>query len=56
MTLAKEKNVELLWCNCGACVDERGVENQVEGACRGGPVDAWKYCEASQGVLLISTK
>src|SRR5437764_1360602 len=35
---------------------ERGVENQVEGVCRGSPVDAWKYSEASDGVLLIGTE
>lgn len=53
--LAAKQNVKLVWCNCGLCVDERGVENQVEGVCRGSPVDAWKYCEASDGVLLIGT-
>ena len=54
--LAAEKNVKLVWCNCGLCVDERGVENQVEGTCRGSPVDAWKYCEGSEGVLMIGTE
>jgi tRNA 2-thiouridine synthesizing protein D len=54
--LAAEKGVKLVWCNCGLCVDERGVENQIEGTCRGSPVDAWKYCEASDGVLMIGTE
>jgi len=56
LAFAAEKKVKLVWCNCGMCVDERGVENQVEGTCRGSPVDAWKYCEASDGVLLIGTE
>ena len=56
LAFAAEKKVKLLWCNCGLCVDERGVENQIEGVCRGSPVDAWKYCEGSDGVLLIGTE
>jgi transposase len=30
LALATEKKVKLVWCNCGLCVDERGVENQVQ--------------------------
>jgi tRNA 2-thiouridine synthesizing protein D len=56
LALAKQKQVKLVWCNCGLCVDERGVENQVEGAGRGSPVDAWKYFENSDGSLLIGTE
>jgi len=56
LAFAGERNVKLVWCNCGMCVDERGVENQVEGVCRGSPVDAWKYSESSDGVLLIGTE
>jgi sulfur relay (sulfurtransferase) complex TusBCD TusD component (DsrE family) len=56
VALAAEKGVALVWCNCGLCVDERGVENQVEGTSRGSPVDAWKFCEASDGVLFIGTE
>jgi hypothetical protein len=37
-------------------VDERGVESQVEGTIRGSPVDGWKFCEASDGVLWIGTE
>ena len=51
--LAAEMGRKLVWCNCGLCVDERGVEQQVEGACRGSPVDAWKYMEQSNGILMI---
>ena len=44
------------WVNCGLCVDERGVEKQVEGARRGSPADAWKLAEASEGFLFIATQ
>jgi tRNA 2-thiouridine synthesizing protein D len=54
--LAKEKGRKLTWCNCGLCVDERGVEEWGEGPCRGSPVDAWKNMEASQGVLFVATR
>lgn len=54
--LAREKNVKLVWCNCGLCVDERGVEQQVEGCTRGSPADAWKYAEASDNFLFVGTK
>jgi tRNA 2-thiouridine synthesizing protein D len=56
LAFAAGKKVKLVWCNCGLCVDERGVENQVGGTCRGSPADAWKYCEASDGVLWIGTE
>ncbi len=56
LALAAEKKVKLTWCNCGLCVDERGVEAQVEGVSRGSPVDAWKFFEQSDGVLWIGTK
>ena len=56
LAFAAEKNVRLNWCNCGLCVDERGVENQVEGASRGSPVDAWKFFESSNGILVIGTE
>ncbi len=54
--LAKDKGVKLDWINCGLCVDERGVDKQVEGARRGSPADAWKLAEASDGFLFIATK
>jgi tRNA 2-thiouridine synthesizing protein D len=54
--LAKQRRTKLTWCNCGLCVDERGVESQVDGVCRGSPVDAWKNSEDATGVLFIGTK
>jgi tRNA 2-thiouridine synthesizing protein D len=54
--LAAQKGVKLDWVNCGLCVDERGVEKQVEGVRRGSPADGWKMAEASQGFLYVATK
>jgi tRNA 2-thiouridine synthesizing protein D len=54
LDLAKEKGTKLTWCNCGLCVDERGVE-LLERTGRGSPVDAWKNCEDATGVLFIGT-
>jgi len=54
--LARTSGVKLDWINCGLCVDERGVDKQVEGARRGSPADFWKLAEASQGFLFIATR
>ena len=54
--LAASRGVKLDWINCGLCVDERGVDKQVEGARRGSPADFWKLAEASQGFLFIATR
>ena len=56
LELAAERGVKLEWVNCGLCVDERGVDKQVEGTRRGSPADFWKLAEASDGVLWIATK
>ena len=47
---------KLDWVNCGLCVDERGVENAVEGVRRGSPADFWKMAETSDNTLVIATK
>lgn len=44
------------WVNCGLCVDERGVNELVEGTRRGSPVDLFKFTEASDGVLVLGAK
>jgi tRNA 2-thiouridine synthesizing protein D len=54
--LAAQKDLTLAWVNCGLCVDERGVEKQVEGPRRGSPADAWKLAEAGNGFLFIATQ
>jgi tRNA 2-thiouridine synthesizing protein D len=54
--LAAARGVKLDWVNCGLCVDERGVDKQVEGARRGSPADFWKLAEAGDGFLFIPTR
>jgi tRNA 2-thiouridine synthesizing protein D len=54
--LARDGGGKLSWVNCGLCVDERGVEVQVEGVGRGSPVDAWKNMEDAQGFLFMGTR
>ena len=44
------------WVNCGLCVDERGVNNAVEGTRRGGPPDLHMFVEISDNTLVIATK
>jgi tRNA 2-thiouridine synthesizing protein D len=56
LELATRNGVRLDWVNCGLCVDERGVEKQVEGTRRGSPADFWKLAEASDGLLFIPTR
>jgi tRNA 2-thiouridine synthesizing protein D len=46
----------LVWVNCGLCVDERGANNAVEGVKRGSPADFLKMAEASTATLVIPTK
>jgi tRNA 2-thiouridine synthesizing protein D len=53
--LAKEKGAKLTWINCGLCVDERGVEDWVDGPVRGGPPDFVKAVNASDNSLVIAT-
>jgi tRNA 2-thiouridine synthesizing protein D len=56
LELARLEGATLNWVNCGLCVDERGVEKQVEGVRRGSPADFWKMAEASEGFLYIATR
>lgn len=53
---AAKNGGKLDWVNCGLCVDERGVENAVEGVRRGSPADFWKMAETSDNTLVIATK
>ena len=55
-TTAKDSGVELDWVNCGFCVDERGVDNWIEGPRRGGPPDFAKFYNESTKTLVIATK
>ncbi len=47
---------QLMWVNCGLCVDERGAANAVEGVRRGSPADFLKMAEGSTNTLVIPTK
>jgi tRNA 2-thiouridine synthesizing protein D len=47
---------KLDWVNCGLCVDERGVQEAVDGVRRGTPGDFWKFAEQSDNTLVIPTK
>jgi tRNA 2-thiouridine synthesizing protein D len=44
------------WVNCGLCVDERGVNESVEGTRRGTPGDFWTFAQESDNTLVIPTK
>lgn len=53
---AVERNLNFEWINCGLCVDERGVNETIDGCHRGGPADLWKYAASSFNTLTIGTK
>lgn len=55
-TKAKEKGCQFDWVNCGLCVDERGVNDAVEGCLRGAPKDFWEWTQDANGTLVIGTK
>ncbi|MCU5782432.1 iron-sulfur binding domain-containing protein [Alcanivorax balearicus MACL04] len=51
---AKELGFE--WINCGLCVDERGVNDVIDGCGRGGPPDLWRYASDAFNTLTIGTR
>lgn len=53
---AKSKGLKLDWINCGLCVDERGVQEAVEGTRRGSPADLWAWTGQSACTLVSGTK
>lgn len=53
---AAAKGCKLDWVNCGLCVDERGVDEAIEGVRRGTPGDFWTMAEASDNTLVIPTR
>lgn len=53
---AAERGATLSWINCGLCVDERGVDEAVEGVKRGSPADLLAFVERSDNTLVIPTK
>jgi tRNA 2-thiouridine synthesizing protein D len=56
MKTARENGGSVDWVNCGLCVDERGVNEAIEGVRRGSPGDFWKFAEQSDNTLVIPTK
>lgn len=55
-TKAKNNGLEFDWVNCGLCVDERGVNDVIDGCGRGGPADLWRYASAADNTLTIGTR
>ncbi len=53
---AKTKGVEIVWINCGLCVDERGAGDWIEGPRRGSPKDFYDGSVASDATVVIPTK
>lgn|SRR5690625_3249484 len=53
---AAARGLEFDWINCGLCVDERGVNEVIEGCGRGSPADLWRYASASFNTLTIGTR
>lgn len=56
LKLAAAKGRKLDWVNCGLCVDERGVNEAIEGVRRGSPADFWKMSVESANTLVIGTR
>ena len=53
---AARKNLEFTWINGGLCVDERGVNESIEGCQRGSPADLWRHASDSANTLVIGTR
>lgn len=53
---AAAKSLSFEWINCGLCVDERGVNEVIDGCGRGGPADLWRYASESFNTLTIGTR
>ena len=54
--LAEQNGGSIEWINCGLCVDERGMDESVEGVGRGSPADLWKFAQSSANTLVIPTR
>jgi tRNA 2-thiouridine synthesizing protein D len=53
---AEENGGRLDWINCGLCVDERGVNESIDGTRRGTPADLWRWAEHSDNTLIVGTR
>lgn len=53
---AEQLGLTFEWINCGLCVDERGVNEVIDGCCRGGPADLWRFAASAFNTLTIGTR
>jgi tRNA 2-thiouridine synthesizing protein D len=56
LRLAASAGRKLDWVNCGLCVDERGMNEAIEGVRRGTPADLWKMSVESGNTLTVGTR
>ncbi|MFQ5789525.1 MAG: DsrE family protein [Acidobacteriota bacterium] len=56
MKTAEQNGGKLDWINCGLCVDERGVNEAIEGCRRGTPGDLWNCATTSDNTLIVGTR
>lgn len=56
MKTAADNGGKIDWVNCGLCVDERGVNEAIDGTRRGTPGDLWNAAEASDGTLIFGAR
>jgi len=56
LKLAAKQGRKLDWVNCGLCVDERGMNEAIEGVRRGTPADLWKLSVESGNTLTVGTR
>jgi len=56
LAAAEANGGKLDWVNCGLCVDERGVDESIDGVRRGTPGDLWNMASASDNTLIIGTR
>ena len=47
---------KLEWVNCGLCVDERGMDECIDGVNRGSPADMLRFATESDNTLIIPTR
>lgn len=53
---ASENGGSLEWINCGLCVDERGMDEAIDGISRGTPSDFLRFAIESDNTLVIPTR
>ena len=55
-SLVAENGGRLEWVNCGLCVDERGMDESIDGVNRGSPSDFLRFACESDNTLVIPTR